>query len=344
MDFSIKLINWYNQNKRDLPWRNTCDPYKIWLSEIILQQTRVNQGLPYYEAFVSNFPTVFELSQADEQAVLKLWQGLGYYSRARNLHATAQQVVKECNGVFPVSYDKLLQLKGIGPYTAAAIASFASNEAVAVVDGNVFRVLARVFGIDLDISKNTTKTYFQNLAHSLMNPELASIFNQAIMEFGALQCVPKNPQCNVCVFQVSCEAVKQKRVQELPVKTKIIKTKNRFFNYVLVEDVIGNIVLSQRKEKDIWQQLYELELYETGNEVDEDYIIDKIKERYEGVSILEFIHYDHLKVQHKLSHQNLWVQFFRVRLNMKIPQAVGKEELKKFPFPIVLHNFMEKIV
>ena len=171
--------------------------------------------------------------------------------------------MKECNGVFPVSYNELLKLKGIGPYTAAAIASFASNEAVAVVDGNVFRVLARVFGIDLDISKNTTRTYFQNLAHNLMNPELASIFNQAIMEFGALQCVPKNPQCNVCVFQVSCEAVKQKRVQELPVKTKIIKTKNRFFNYVLVEDVIGNIVLSQRKEKDIWQQLYELELYDT---------------------------------------------------------------------------------
>lgn len=191
MSFSTKIINWYNQNYRDLPWRNTTDAYKIWLSEIILQQTRVAQGLPYYNNFINAFSTVNDLANADEQQILKLWQGLGYYSRARNLHFTAKFVVENYNGVFPNSYEELLKLKGIGTYTAAAIASFSSNEAVAVVDGNVFRVLSRVFNVDYDISQNTSKKYFIELATKVLSKKQPNIHNQAIMEFGALQCVRK---------------------------------------------------------------------------------------------------------------------------------------------------------
>ena len=195
MEFSNSLINWYLQNKRDLPWRNTVNPYPIWLSEIMLQQTRVAQGLPYFMAFMEAFPTVFDLANAEEEQVLKLWQGLGYYSRARNLHATAKFIATSLNGNFPSNYKELLQLKGIGEYTAAAIASFAYNEPVAVVDGNVFRVLSRYFNVDSDISDGKTKKEFQILAQELLPKNNAALFNQAIMEFGALQCVPKNPNC-----------------------------------------------------------------------------------------------------------------------------------------------------
>src|SRR5690606_26841183 len=197
--FSKLLIDWYLQNRRELPWRETTDPYRIWSSEIILQQTRVAQGLPYYFSFVQAFPTVVDLASADEQQVLKLWQGLGYYSRARNLHATAREIARK-NGQFPSTYKELLKLKGIGSYTAAAIASFAFGEAVPAVDGNVFRVLSRIFGVDTDIASSAAKTVFMELAASLMPKDDPAIFNQALMEFGALQCVPKNPDCVRCVF------------------------------------------------------------------------------------------------------------------------------------------------
>lgn len=344
MDFSSNLILWYSKNKRDLPWRNTSDAYKIWLSEIILQQTRVNQGLPYYESFISHFPTVFELAQAEEQVVLKLWQGLGYYSRARNLHQTAKIVVENYNGKFPTSYQELLKLKGVGSYTAAAIASFSSNEPVSVVDGNVFRVLARIFNIDLDISKNTTKTYFQELAGELMSQASPSLFNQAIMEFGALQCVPKSPVCNSCVFQHSCVAFKENLIHQLPVKVKSIKTKIRFLNYVLIEDASGKLLFVQRKEKDIWQFLYELELVETSTAVTDQYVFDQVEVKYGENTVTEFFQYDHLKVQHKLSHQNLSIQFFYARLNVVLAETQPKDEFKNLPFPIVLYNFLEKVV
>ncbi|MEY2629135.1 MAG: Adenine glycosylase, partial [Bacteroidota bacterium] len=238
MNFSKSLIQWYLQNKRDLPWRNTIDPYFIWLSEIMLQQTRVAQGLPYFLRFTEAFPTVFDLAKADEEQVLKLWQGLGYYSRARNLHKTAQQVAFEYNGEFPKSYAELLKLKGIGEYTAAAIASFAYNESVPVVDGNVYRVLSRYFEVETDIASLGAKKEFTQLAAELLPAGEANLFNQAIMEFGALQCVPKNPNCTNCIFSDSCAALQKKKVDQLPVKSKKIKVKTRFFTYLVFEDEV----------------------------------------------------------------------------------------------------------
>ncbi|MBC7642470.1 MAG: A/G-specific adenine glycosylase, partial [Flavobacterium sp.] len=223
MNFGNILIKWYLQHKRDLPWRKTYNPYLIWLSEIMLQQTRVAQGLPFYFRFTAAFPTVFDLANASEEQVLKLWQGLGYYSRARNLHKTAQIVAFEMNGIFPDNFSDLLKLRGIGDYTAAAIASFAYNEVVPVVDGNVFRVLSRYFDVHNDISIHSTKKIFSDLALEIMPKNNPATFNQAIMEFGALQCVPKNPNCLICPFNNSCAALQKNKIHLLPVKTKKIK-------------------------------------------------------------------------------------------------------------------------
>jgi len=219
-DFSARLVEWYLQNKRELPWRTTKDPYKIWLSEIILQQTRVAQGLPYYLKFIEKYPNVRALANADEQEVLRLWQGLGYYSRARNLHAAAKYVANELGGNFPDSYQKLKQLKGVGDYTAAAIASFAYQEKVAVVDGNVYRVLARLFGIEIDINSNEGKKTFSKLANELITQYQPDLHNQAMMEFGALHCTPANPNCMFCPFTTECEARLTQRQSVLPIKIK----------------------------------------------------------------------------------------------------------------------------
>jgi len=216
MSFSKRLINWYHIHKRDLPWRNTTDPFHIWLSEVILQQTRVQQGLPYYNRFIKAFPGVEDLASAPQEKVLKLWQGLGYYSRARNLHTAAQQVAAA--GAFPDNYKDLLKLKGVGEYTAAAIASFAYHEPVAVVDGNVYRVLARIYGISLPINETAGIKEFKKLANQLLDTQYPAAHNQAIMELGALQCVPKNPDCAVCPFQSDCVAFNDSRIAELPVK------------------------------------------------------------------------------------------------------------------------------
>lgn len=340
MNFSTKIITWYHQNHRDLPWRNTNDAYKIWLSEIILQQTRVNQGLPYYINFVTAFPTVNDLANADEQEILKLWQGLGYYSRARNLHFTAKFVVENYNGIFPTTYDELLKLKGIGTYTAAAIASFSTNEAVAVVDGNVFRVLSRVFNVNYDISLNTTKKYFIELAQKLLSTTQPNLHNQAMMEFGALQCVPKNPNCKDCVFNDSCEAYKLKIVSELPVKLKKNKVTKRFLNYILVHDAFGNYIMNKRTENGIWKNLYEFPCVESENEMGEQKLFLHLKEIY---NINNFQYYDALDVLHKLSHQHLNIKFYRIETKETLKNSYTFLELKQLPVPIVLHNFIEKI-
>lgn len=256
------LQNWYEQHKRDLPWRHTQDPYAIWLSEIILQQTRVDQGLPYYQRFISNFPTVNDLAKATQQEVLNLWQGLGYYSRGRNLHATAQQIIAEYNGVFPKSYPILLKLKGVGPYTAAAIASFAFDLPHAVVDGNVFRVLSRYFGIDLPINAAEGKAVFEQLANELLDQHAPALHNQAIMEFGALQCKPVSPNCKWCPVCDSCEAFKKNKVDILPIKLKKTKIKERFFVYHVIVNQQQQIAFQQRGPKDIWEGLFEFPLRE----------------------------------------------------------------------------------
>jgi A/G-specific adenine glycosylase len=308
----------------------------------MLQQTRVAQGMPYYYAFTERFPTVFELANAAEQEVLKLWQGLGYYSRARNLHKTAQFIAFECKGVFPYNYKELLTLKGVGDYTAAAIASFAYNEKVPVVDGNVFRVLSRYFGVESDISLLTSKKEFQELAFALMPDDNIATFNQAIMEFGALQCVPKNPNCAICVMNNSCVALQKKRVSQLPVKSKKIKVTHRFFNYLILEDENNQTLVQQRKDKGIWHNLYEFPLIETANEVDFQIISTLVNEKalFEN-EIIEIVGLNQKSQLHILTHQRLYIKFWKIVVRGVLRESIDIETLKAFPFPIVIFNFIE---
>ena len=341
MEFSNSLIHWYLQNKRNLPWRDTTNPYLIWLSEIMLQQTRVAQGLPYYLAFTDAFPTVFDLAHATEEYVLKLWQGLGYYSRARNLHATAKYIAFDLNGDFPRTYNELLKLKGIGEYTAAAIASFSYNEPVAVLDGNVFRVLSRYFNVDSDISDSKTKKEFQSLAQELLLKDNPSLFNQAIMEFGALQCVPKNPNCNSCVLNSSCAALMYKKVSELPVKTKKTKVTDRYLNYLILKDSDANYIVQKREGKGIWENLYEFPLIETAQLlIEADFMAQLTEMQFFGYKPNAIFSLNSQVLQHKLSHQNLYIRFYQLNFDVQLPQSKSLVEINELPFPIVIHNFM----
>ena len=343
MNFSNILIKWYLQNKRDLPWRDTTDPYPIWLSEIMLQQTRVAQGTPYFLSFTTAFPTVFDLAAASEEQVLKLWQGLGYYSRARNLHKTAQYVANELNGIYPDNYKDLLKLKGVGEYTAAAIASFSYNEVVPVVDGNVFRVLSRYFDIETDIAQASAKKKFTALAFELIPKDNPALFNQAIMEFGALQCVPKNPNCGICVFNESCAALQKKKVDQLPVKSKKLKVRNRYFNYIVANDENENTLIQKRTSKGIWHNLYEFPLLETEKEEGFDFVSEKIQNEYfKENSISSILETNDKSIIHKLSHQHLHIKFWKVNVEGLIKDGINQETLKTLPFPIVIHNFIEK--
>lgn len=343
MIFSKRLIYWYLQNKRDLPWRNTRNPYEIWLSEIILQQTRVAQGLPYFEAFINAFPTVFDLANASEEQVLKLWQGLGYYSRARNLHQTAQIIAADFNGKFPTTYQELLMLKGIGPYTAAAIASFSFDEAVPVVDGNVFRVLARYFGVETDISSHAAKKEFTQLAHEVMDVNQPALFNQAMMEFGSLQCVPANPNCVLCIFNDSCVALQKKKVALLPIKLKKTKVTTRYLNYLVLKDEKGFLLVQKRATKGIWHNLYEFPLVETEEEIQVSHFYsDDFQNHYFQNPIQQIIPFEEKSITHKLSHQNLIIRFWNVSVSGILQNGIHPEETKKLPFPIVLFNFIEK--
>ncbi|WP_281238075.1 A/G-specific adenine glycosylase [Flavobacterium praedii] len=343
MKFHNTLIKWYLQNKRDLPWRKTTNPYPIWLSEIMLQQTRVTQGMPYFLSFTTAFPTVFDLAKANEEQVLKLWQGLGYYSRARNLHKTAQTVAFEMGGIFPDNYNDLLKLKGIGDYTAAAIASFSYNECVPVVDGNVFRLLSRYFDIETDIAQASAKKEFAALALELMPKDNPAQFNQAIMEFGALQCVPKSPNCTICVFNSSCAALQKKKVDQLPVKSKKTKVRNRYFNYIVAADDFGNTIIQKRTAKGIWHNLYEFPLFETDKVEDFDTIAQQIQQYFfQENEILSLLEYNEESIIHKLSHQHLHIKFWKASLKGAIENGIDIETVKTFPFPIVIHNFIEK--
>lgn len=341
MKFSNSLIDWYLQNKRDLPWRNTTNPYFIWLSEIMLQQTRVAQGLPYFLAFTEAFPTVFDLAKAEEEQVLKLWQGLGYYSRARNLHATAKYIANELNGVFPANYNDLLKLKGVGEYTAAAIASFCFNEPVAVLDGNVFRVLSRYFNVDSDISDGKTKKEFQKLAQEVLPKDNPAVFNQAIMEFGALQCVPKNPNCENCIYSSSCGALQHKKVAQLPLKSKKTKVVNKYFNYLILKDIEGNFIVQKREGKGIWENLYEFVLIETDVSVPATDFLKTINGmEFFDQKPIDFFVLHQREIQHKLSHQNLYIRFFQLNFDVKLADSKSFTAIQKLPFPIVIHNFI----
>lgn len=343
MDFTNSLLLWYLENQRDLPWRQTRDPYRIWLSEIMLQQTRVAQATPYYFRFLEAFPTVTDMANAPEEAILKQWQGLGYYSRARNMHFTAQQIVAEHQGIFPNKYDQLLYLKGVGEYTAAAIASIAFNEPVAVVDGNVYRVLSRFFGIETDITSSKAKKEFSELANELLDKKHPAQFNQALMEFGATHCTPKNPKCESCVFQTACIALRDKKTTQLPVKLKKNKVTNRYFHYLVFEDPEGKTLIEKRTNKGIWHNLYQFPLLETDSLMPFDSFLTLFNDRFGHKSIGNILQINNKPILHKLSHQNLVILFYKIQLLEPESNGVSFDKLHQFPVPIVIHNFISQM-
>lgn len=344
MNFQKEIVNWYNTNKRNLPWRNTTDAYVIWLSEIILQQTRVEQGLPYFNRFLENYPTVVDFANASETEILKHWQGLGYYSRGRNMLFTAKQVLDQHQGIFPLTYDKLIKLKGIGEYTAAAISSFANNEAKAVLDGNVFRVFARYFGVEQPINSTLGKRAFVTLANQLIDGQKPSLYNQAIMEFGALQCKPKSPLCAVCPLQKSCFAYLNNKVDVLPIKLKKVKVRERYFNYFLALDD-DFILTKQRVAGDVWQQMYDLPLIETDEiaALTDLSFMKLVKDMFGNDVVIKPLS----TKKHLLTHQIIYVQFFAldnyiVNFNQHTEiKSVTIEEFKALPHPKVISDFID---
>jgi len=343
MDFKKVLTNWYSVNKRMLPWRNTQNPYYIWLSEIIMQQTQIKQGLPYYETFVANFPNVFDLANASEHEVLKLWQGLGYYSRARNLHASAKYIANELNGVFPTTYSDIIKLKGVGDYTASAIASICFDEPTAVVDGNVYRVLSRYFGIDTPINSTLGIKEFKALATTLIDTKHPGDYNQAVMEFGAIQCKPKNPNCNACPFKDSCVALQTEQINTLPVKLKKTKVTKKHFNFLVYISSDKRTLFEQRTTKGIWQNLYQFPLIETKQELlSEDFKNHpKIKSHFKTTKF-EYSLYNTKQVVHKLSHQHLYTKFWIIEVDKLPKESIPISELRSYPTPIILGNFIEE--
>lgn len=345
MAFSKEIIAWYELNKRDLPWRHTCDPYVIWLSEVILQQTRVEQGLPYFHRFLSHYPDVQSFAAAHEDELLRHWQGLGYYSRARNMHKAAKMVVTEFGGVFPKRYADLIRLKGVGEYTAAAIASFAGGEAKAVVDGNVFRVLARYFGVDEPINSPKGKKLFFALAQELLEVQQPGLYNQAIMEFGAIQCKPKNPDCAACVLQLDCHARKEKRIDQLPVKIKSKPSRNRYFNYFVLVDG-DRILMNKRGQGDIWENLYELPLIETPCLMEPHELANTaaVVACFGATADLRLLTGP---VKHVLSHQNLYAQFIAVKVDGEVGCIKNKwgyvfiKDLGTLAQPKLIYSFLK---
>ncbi len=347
MSFTPTLLAWYQQNKRNLPWRKTKDPYKIWLSEIILQQTRVEQGMPYYHRFIEKFPTLKSLANANEDEVLKLWQGLGYYSRARNLLHAAKQMMDRF-GVFPQTFEELLSLKGIGDYTASAIASFAFNLPHAVVDGNVYRFIARYFGIETPIDSTDGKKEFKVLAQELLGKSQPGTFNQAMMEFGAMQCKPA-PLCETCPFSQSCYAQINNLVRQLPVKGKTTKVRTRYFHY-LVFHFDDKVFIRQRKGKDIWKGLFEFPLIETTRN-------QNIKTIMQAQSFSEMIQKSTIQltgqsemIHHQLSHQLLVTRFYhldimKLRSNFlkKENVQVSEKQLSKYALPQLLVKYAQRL-
>lgn len=348
--FASKIIAWYTTNKRSLPWREINNTYFIWLSEIILQQTRVAQGLPYYNRFIEAFPNIDALAGADEQDVLQVWQGLGYYSRARNLHKCAKKVVEEYEGVFPASYEELLKLPGIGPYTAAAIASLGYNLSLPVVDGNVYRVLSRVFGLTNNIADTKSFKVFFEYSGQLIDKRNPGEYNQAIMELGATVCLPQNPLCSTCPVEQMCYAKANDKQTELPVKLKKIKKRERYFTY-LVFEVDGRLALRKRTNEDIWKGLFEFYKIEG----DAFFSLDSVPD-HQLVKILSAmtITDEEIKLpKHLLSHQTIYSSFIKINLQptsafLRWMQQNGlalysQEEIEKLPKPVLISKYLNSV-
>ena len=343
ISFSNILALWYLKNKRDLPWRKTKDPYFIWLSEIILQQTKVSQGASYYLKFSQKFKNISSLAQANEEQILKLWQGLGYYSRARNLHFTAKHIINNLNGVFPDNYNELIKLKGIGDYTASAISSICFNKPHATVDGNVYRVLSRYFGIITPINSSKGIKEFKNLAQLLIDSKNPGTHNQALMEFGALVCKPKNPECENCPLNDSCFALQKQKVNSLPIKINKVIKRDRYFNYLIINKKNKYTLLEQRIGNDIWKNLFEFPLFESNQEVG-------IKEIMQSEKFLEIIKsekyhltkFNQQPIVHKLTHQNLYATFWLIDIDESIKNVVLWESINNFAIPTLIQNFVDK--
>ena len=347
LNFTSTLLHWHtHSNTREMPWKGEKDPYKIWLSEIILQQTRVEQGLAYYNKFTQAYPTVFDLAKAKDQTVFKLWEGLGYYNRCRNLLATAREIVKTFDGKFPNDYETLLTLKGVGPYTAAAIASFAFNAPHAVLDGNVYRVIARYEGIDVPTDTTAGKKIFETRAAALLDKKRAGLYNQAIMDFGATVCKPLAPTCNNCPLQKTCVAHATAQVNQLPIKEKQLIKKERRFYYFLLQ-VQDEIWATERKHKDIWQGLFEFYLLGAEKKMlwNETTVQQFLKEQL-GTSSIKLLHRS-LEIKQQLTHQIITAQFIRIALTKK-PSSItsGKwqkiGQLKKLPFPKLINQYLSE--
>ena len=341
MNFSSKLFNWYQKNKRELPWRETKDPYKIWISEVILQQTRVKQGLPYYIKFLNKYPSLNKLSLASEEEILLLWQGLGYYRRAINLLESAKKIVKTNNGNFPNTFDDIIKIKGIGDYTASAISSICFGEKEVVVDGNVFRFMSRLLGIKRDIKLKSNLIYFKNTLKLLIEDLNPGDFNQALMEFGALQCIPNKPPCQSCIFKSECKAHLMKDVKSYPQKKVKIQKKQRHLNYIVM---LSNkkLIFKKRVESDIWKNLYEFPLVE-----------GKCSELKQIVNKKEFIDLNNkltfppkflklVNVKHLLTHQTLNIKFWVFISGGSFNNLRSFKEILNLPKPVVISDFIDK--
>lgn len=343
--FRSEITAWYDSHKRELPWRKTGDAYKIWLSEVILQQTRVDQGMSYYKKFIERYPSITDLAAADEDEILKLWQGLGYYSRARNLHHSAMQVVNDLGGRFPKDYKSLKKLKGVGDYTAAAVSSIAYGLPYAVVDGNVYRVLSRLFGIEEPIDSTEGKKLFSRLAGELLDESNPGTYNQALMEFGALHCTPKSPSCGNCPFQSSCVAYKEGRQEHFPLKSKKTKQRKRYFNYLVIEHREG-LYINKRKGEGIWENLHDFPNVETeklvefpeltrqeawGKIIPESYTLVKVSPVY----------------KHVLSHQKISARFWELKIDKSNSflrdnfQLIKNDRISALAVPKLIDNYLE---
>ena len=337
VSFSNKLINWYNHNKRDLPWRKTKDPYKIWVSEIILQQTRIEFGIKYYNKFLKRYPDVKKLANSKEIDLMKIWEGLGYYSRAINMLKTAKIVLNSYNGVFPFEYEQLIQLPGVGDYTASAISSICNDELQVVVDGNVLRFLSRMHKIDLPIESIKTKKYFKKLGFKLIQDVKPGDFNQALMDYGSTICKPKKFDCNSCLFSIDCKAYNSNSVENYPVKKKKIKLKDRFLNYVVVVTNDNKTQIKKRDSSGIWKNLYEFPLIETKIETSAKQISKELDLNIKDLLSVK-------NINHRLSHQLLHITFFVYKVDYKIDDLVDINALASYPFPKPINKFISELI
>jgi len=342
MNFARAILNWYMVNKRDLPWRNTNDPYSVWLSEIILQQTRIAQGLPYYLKFINKYPTINSLARANENDILILWQGLGYYSRARNLLKTAKFIVDQCNGKFPSTYTELIKLKGIGEYTASAISSICFNERRAVLDGNVYRVISRFYGIDVPVNNHFGKKFYMDYAQKLAPKKSCGDYNQGIMDFGSLICKPKSPLCDKCILEKDCIASKMKNINYFPVKLKKNAPKITHFNYLVLLDS-DHMIWMNKIKNGIWKNLFQFPMIESKKELNKIQVLsNEIFKSIVPISNSDIILFNSSPIIHKLSHKTIYAKFWILPVEHSNSNSIKFSDVNKYPVPRLIEKFLDK--